>query len=109
MQELGREIGATEKRLFIGKAPDIARQHMDLGLCQFTGLARHLVNFTLVDHGENRVFAIAVQPGVVAQIGAPNAWLPLPSAPWQAAQTVNLDLPSAERNESCGLPDKLST
>ena len=35
--------------------------------------------------------------------------VPSPVAPWQAAQTANLDLPRPARSESCGLPDRLST
>ncbi len=43
------------------------------------------------------------------KLGAPKAWLPLPSAPWHAAQAVNLGWPNAAFKESWGLLDKLKT
>ena len=43
------------------------------------------------------------------RLGAPSAGLPLPSGPWQAAQTTNLGLPSCAATLLCALPDRLST
>src|ERR1019366_5004638 len=43
------------------------------------------------------------------RFGAPIVWLPLPSAPWQAAQIVNLFLPEKAASELNGLPDRLRT
>ena len=42
-------------------------------------------------------------------LGAPSAVLPLPSGPWQAAQTPNLPLPSCAAMSLWALPDRLST
>src|SRR5690349_4309587 len=43
------------------------------------------------------------------RFGAPSAGLPLPSAPWQAAQVENSGLAAAALAASCGAPDRLST
>src|SRR5438093_6069619 len=43
------------------------------------------------------------------RLGAPTAWLPLPSMPWQAAQAANFGRPRLAAMLSCALPDRLST
>jgi hypothetical protein len=43
------------------------------------------------------------------RFGDPSVWLPLPSAPWQAAHAPNLSLPRTARTESCAEPESDST
>src|SRR6185436_21056124 len=43
------------------------------------------------------------------RLGAPSAWLPLPSMPWQPAHTANLARPLLAAMLLYGLPDRLST
>src|SRR5438067_1139490 len=42
------------------------------------------------------------------RLGAPSAWLPVPPAPWQPAQTANLDLPNTALIGSCVESDRLN-
>ena len=41
---------------------------MQLGICQFVSLGWHLIDFAMVDHGNDGVFTPAMQPDVVGQV-----------------------------------------
>ena len=42
---------------------------MQLRICEFAGLGRHLIHFAVVDHGHNGVLTPSMQPDVVSEIG----------------------------------------
>src|SRR5690606_6294320 len=49
--------------------PHIGGQNVQLSIRQLTRLGWHFVDLTLVDHRSNGLFAPAVQPDVIGQIG----------------------------------------
>ena len=42
---------------------------MQLRICEFAGLGRHLIRFAAVDHGHNGVFTPSMQPNIVSEVG----------------------------------------
>ena len=42
---------------------------MQLRICEFAGLGRHLIHFAVVDHGHNGVLTPSMQPDIVSEVG----------------------------------------
>jgi hypothetical protein len=80
---------------------------MNLSLRQFAGLRGHLVGLAAIDHGNNRILTITMQPDVIGQIWRTHCLVALAiQHHGKRAHAANLGLPREACTESWGLPDK---
>ena len=61
----------------VRQAPHVGRENMDLLSREFLTLGRHLIGFTAIDHGNNGVLSVSMQPSFIGQIGGTHSLVAL--------------------------------